>query len=156
MKQLLPLLLIPFAAIAANTDQQVSYFPSLMYGHILAGTAASRYETTLILKSPKGARAHIEIFSEQGKPMDAGFTDQDGNVAATTSSFAVVLEPGRTLLVKLQLPEEEASNDIAIRTGWATVSSVEELEVSALVRVTTPQGKLVSRYLLSSEKPTRS
>jgi hypothetical protein len=155
MKRLLILLLVPIAALAA-ADEQVSYFPSLMYGHILAGAAASRYETTLILNSEKGGRAQIELFSEKGEPMEASFTDPDGNIAATGSSFAFVLQPERTLLVKLQLPEQEASDDVAIRTGWATVTSVEELEVSALVRVTTPQGKLLSRYLLSSEKPTRS
>lgn len=156
MKRLLLLFLLPIAAAGSVAEEQVSYFPSLLYGHILAGTGPSRYETTLIVRSEKSARAHIDIFSEKGEPMQASFADQDGNIAATGHSFAFMLQPAQPLRVKIQLPSEEASNEIAVKTGWATVSSPEELEVSALVRITTPEGRVLTRHLLSSEKPKRS
>jgi hypothetical protein len=88
--------------------------------------------------------------------MQASFADEQGHIAATTNSFAFVLEPGRTLQVRLQLPADEASDEIAVKTGWATVSSLDELEVLALVRITTPEGKILNRQILAAERATRS
>jgi hypothetical protein len=141
---------------AGAPEQQVHYFPSVMYGQILTGSAPSRYETTLILKSRKSTRAHIEVFSDKSEPMEASFADADGHIATTSASFAFLLEPERTVRVKLGLPESEASHEIAVHTGWATVTSLEEVEVSALVRITGADGKVLTRSFVFAERPTRS
>ena len=141
---------------ARSADERINYLPSLMYGHILAGSGASRYETILVIRSAVRTRAHVEVFAEDGKPLTTSFSDQQGDVAATAASFDFVVQPGRTVQLKLQLPEDEASSDIAVKTGWATIRSFDDLEVSALVRILTAEGRLLSRHVLSTERLTRS
>ena len=110
---ILVLALSHFAATPSRSaDEQINYLPSLMYGHILVGSGASRYETILVIRADVRTRAQVEVFAEDGKPMTASFSDQEGDIAATAASFDFVVQPGRTVQVKLQLPEEEASKEI--------------------------------------------
>jgi len=149
-------LMLPAGVLATEPEEQVNYFPTVMFGHILEGSDASRYATTLIVRSRKATRAHIDVFNEQSEPMTASFVDQAGSIAATTTSFTFVLEPNRSVQVKLALTAEEESEAIAVKTGWATVSSLETLDASILILVATPEGRVLTRQVYSAQRSMRS
>ena len=142
------------ATSAAGSD--VRYFPNIMYGHILIGNGASRYETGFAASARKETRVTVKLFNEKGEPMEATFLDETGDVAGTGSSFEFFLAPERTVRIRIQLTPEEAGHDVAVKTGWATFAASENIDVMALVRVTRPDGSLLSRYLAAAEVPPTS
>ncbi len=85
--------------------------------------------------------------------MNASFIDERGKSAGAGSSFECYLMPDRPVKIRLALTPDEAANDVAVKTGWATVRSAEEVDIIAVVRITTPDGKLLTRHVLGSEKP---
>ena len=133
--------------------EHVEYFPSILYGHILTGPGMSRYETIFTITAKKEIRCTLALFEERGEPMKASFVDAEGKSANTGSSFEFFLMPDRPVKIKLALPPEESSADVVVRTGWATFSGPEEIDISALVLIRTPDGKVITRHVLGSEKP---
>jgi hypothetical protein len=131
----------------------VRYFPSILYGHILLGGGSSKYSTTFTITSEQAVRASLALFTDKGEPMNASFLDERGNAAGAGSSFEVYVAAGRPLRVTLMLTPDDAKEEVLVRTGWATFHSTEELDVRGVVRITTPDGKLITRHVLSSEKP---
>jgi hypothetical protein len=131
----------------------IQYIPSILYGHILVGSGTSRYETVFTVTATKATRSRLDVFTDRGEPMDASFEDEKGKTASIGNSFEFFLMPGRPVTIKLALMPEEAADDVAVKTGWATFHSSEDVEISATVRITTPDGKLVSRHVLGSERP---
>ena len=131
----------------------VQYIPSILYGHILIGSGTSRYETVFTITAKRAARSRLDIFTDKGEPMDASFVDEQGHSASTGSSFEFFLMPGRPVRIKLALMPEEAGDDVAVKSGWATFHSSEDVDISAIVRITAPDGKLISRHVLGSERP---
>jgi len=140
------LLLLSFA-------KEVRYFPSIAYGQILIGAGSSRYETVFTLVAAKETRATLGLFNDKGEPMDASFVDARGRSAKTGSSFECYLMPYRSVQIKLALAPDDADQDVAVKTGWATIESSEELDIEAVIRITTPDGKLLTRHVLFSQKP---
>ena len=51
---------------------------------------------------------------------------------------------------------DQSGIEVAVMTGWATFESTENIDVVAVVRITTPDGKLINRYVLASEEPALS
>ena len=145
--------ILSLCAIPADGGE-IRYFPSIMYGHITIGTGASRYETGFAASAAKGTRVTVKLFNESGEPMEASFLDETGEVAVTGSSFEFYLAPDRTIRIRIELPPEEASREVAVKTGWATIAASEDIEVRALVRVTRPDGSLLNRYLAEGEVPS--
>jgi hypothetical protein len=139
------------ATNAAGVD--VQYFPSIMYGHILIGTGASRYETSFVATARKATRVTIKLFDEKGEPMEASFLDETGDSAGAGSSFEFFLARGRTIRIRIQLPPEEMRHEVAVKTGWATFAASEDIDVMAVIRITRPDGSLLSRYLAEGEFP---
>jgi hypothetical protein len=76
-----------------------------------------------------------------------------GKSASTGHSFEFFLSPERPLKIRLTLLPEQAAEQVAVMSGWATFESSEEIKVVAVVRITTPDGKLITRHVLGSEKP---
>jgi hypothetical protein len=132
--------------------REARYFPSIVYGQILIGAGTSRYETVFTLVAEKETRATLGLFTERGEPMNASFVDAEGRSAKTGSSFECYLVPDRPVQIRLALAPDEAEEDVAVKTGWATIQSSEELEIGAVVRITTPDGKLLTRHVLASQK----
>ena len=62
------LLLLPFG-------EEVRYFPSILYGHILIGTGTSRYETVFTITASNETRVTVNVFTDKGEPMNASFID---------------------------------------------------------------------------------
>jgi hypothetical protein len=131
----------------------VQYIPSILYGHILVGSETSRYETVFTVVAKKATRSRLDVFTDKGERMDASFVDEKGETASTGNSFEFFLMPGRPLTIKLALMPEEAIDEVAVKTGWATFSSSEDVDINATVRITTPDGKLITRHILGSERP---
>ena len=136
-----------------SVGNKVEYFPSILFGHILIGPGMSRYETIFVVTAKEKTRSRLTLFSDRGEAMKARFVDEEGNVASVGSAFEIFLVPGRPVKIKLALPPDESSDDVAVRTGWATFTSSGEIEVSALVRITTPDGKLITKHVLGSQRP---
>ncbi|MBI4471897.1 MAG: hypothetical protein HY646_04455 [Acidobacteria bacterium] len=134
--------------------KEVRYFPSILYGHILIGSGMSRYDTTFTATARHNTRAALALFTDQGEPMEASFLDERGNVARTGSRFEFLLSSERPLRIKIQLTPDDAKETVVVKTGWATFSSSEAIDVTATVLITTPDGKIISRHILSSETPT--
>ena len=132
--------------------KDVQYFPSILYGHILIGAGTSKYETTFTVTARKETRATLDLFNDKGQPLEASFTDERGNSASTGSSFEFFLTPDRPVRITLALPAQEAAEDVAVKTGWATFQSAEQIEVFAVVRITTPEGKVLNRHVLGSQR----
>ena len=65
MNALLALLLL------ISTPNQVEYFPSILFGHILVGPGTSRYETVFTVTAKKEARSTLALFNERGESMKA-------------------------------------------------------------------------------------
>ena len=136
-----------------STANPVEYFPSILFGHILVGPGVSRYETVFTITARQETRSTLSLFTDAGEPMKASFIDEQGKAASTSHSFEFFLMPDRPVKIRLGLPSDEASDDVAVKSGWATFRSTGEIQVTALVRITTPDGKLVTRHVLGSEKP---
>src|SRR5439155_13903099 len=95
----------------------------------------------------------MNLFTEKGDPMNASFIDEGGKSAGTGNSFECYVIPDRPVRIKLALKPEDAEDDVSVKTGWATVQSPEQVDITAVVRITTPDGKLISRHVLGSQKP---
>jgi hypothetical protein len=138
--------------LLSSFGKEVQYFPSVLYGHILIGPGTSRYETIFAITARKETRATLELFTDKGEPMQASFTDEHGKAASTGNSFEFFLTPDRPVAIRLALAAEDMAEDVAVKTGWATFQSSEEIEVAAVVRITTPEGKILSRHVLGAQK----
>ncbi len=149
------LCLCSLAAIPA-AGSEIRYFPNIIYGHILIGSGASRYETGFSAASRKETRVTVKLFNDRGEPMEASFLDEKGDLAVTGSSFEFFLAPDHPIRIKIQLAPDDAGRDVAVKTGWATFVASEEIDVLALVRVTSPDGSLLNRSLVSGEIPAAS
>ena len=135
------------------SGKEIRYFPSVLYGHILAGPGTSRYETVFTVSARRETRVTLRLFADKGEGMEASFVDEQGRSASTGDFFEFFLMPGRPLRIKLMLMPEQAANDVAVMSGWATFESAEAIDVAAVVRITTPDGKLITRHVLRPERP---
>jgi hypothetical protein len=133
--------------------KEVRYFPSILYGHILAGPGTSRYETIFTVSARKETRAALHLFGDKGERIEASFVDDLGKAAGTGHSFEFYMTPERPVIIRLTLMPEQTANDVAVMTGWATFESSDEIDVAAVVRITTPDGKLINRHVIASERP---
>jgi len=133
--------------------KEVQYFPSILYGHILAGPGTSKYETVFTVSAKKETRAALHLFGEKGERIEASFVDDLGKSAGTGHSFQFFMTPERPVIIRLMLPPEQTANDVVVMTGWATFESSDEIDVAAVVRITTPEGKLINRHVIVSERP---
>jgi len=138
------------------SGREIRYFPSILYGHILAGPGMSRYETVFTVSAKKETRATLQLYGDKGDRLEAVFVDELGETANTGNSFEFYLTPQRSLTIRLKLTPEQAADDVAVMSGWATFESTEEIEALAVVRITTPDGKLITRHVLASERPSLS
>jgi hypothetical protein len=135
------------------SGKEIRYFPSILYGHILAGPSMSKYETVFTISARKETRATLHLFADKGEQMEASFVDELGKSADTGNTFEFFLSPQRPVRVTLMLMPEQAASDVAIMSGWATFESLEDIDVVAVVRITSPDGKLITRHVLGSERP---
>ena len=133
--------------------REIRYFPSILYGHILAGPGTSRYETVFTVSSKKEARATVQLFGDKGERIEASFIDEFGKTASSGHTFEFFMAPERPIVIRLTLMPDQIGNDVAVMTGWATFESSAEIDVVAVVRITTPDGKLINRHIIASEKP---
>jgi hypothetical protein len=101
----------------------------------------------------KETRAVLQLFADKGERMEASLLDQLGKSASTGHSFEFFLTPSRPVTIRLMLMPEQEAGEIAVMSGWATLESTEYIEVTAVVRITTPDGKLITRHVLVPEKP---
>jgi hypothetical protein len=134
--------------------EQVRYFPSILFGHILVGSGTSRYETEFVITSANETRSTLDLFTDKGEPMKASFVDETGRTASIGSSFHFLLRADRPLTFKIALLPEETSDAVMVKTGWATFHSGEAIEVLEVVRITSPDGKLIDRHFMASETPS--
>jgi hypothetical protein len=148
--------LLLFAYGPAADTEQVRHFPSIVFGQILLGPGASRYETIFTVTARKTGLATLDLYNENGVPLQASFVAADGNVASTNSTFRFFLSAGQPVQVKVQLTPDEFYEDIALKTGWANFRSLNEIEVWALVRILKPNGTLIDKHVLQSQKPSPS
>src|SRR5437773_89278 len=103
----------------AGANEEVRHFPSIVYGQILLGPGASRYETIFTVTCRKGSAATLDLFGETGEPMEASFVDSNGAVASTDSTFRFFLNPNQPVRIKVQLAPDDLQQDVALKTGWA-------------------------------------
>jgi hypothetical protein len=132
--------------------KEIQYVPSILYGHILAGPGTSKYETVFTVSAKKETRAVLHLFGEKGERIEASFVDDLGKIAGSGDSFEFFMTPERPVIIRLTLMPETAT-DIAVMTGWATFESFDDIDVAAVVRITTPEGKLINRHVIASERP---
>lgn len=132
---------------------EVRHFPSIIYGQILVGPGASRYETIFTIAAKKEGQVTLELFTDDGEPMQASFVDPRGETASTDSSFRFLLTANHPLQIKLQLPPDDLKEDVVLKTGWANFKSSDEMDVRALVRILRPDGTVLDRHVLLSQKP---
>jgi hypothetical protein len=133
--------------------KEIRYFPSILYGHILAGPGTSKYETVFTVSAKREARATLHLFGENGERIEASFVDELGKAAGTGDTFEFSMTPERPVIIRLTLMPEQTANDVAVMTGWATFESSDDIDVAAVVRITTPGGKLINRHVIASERP---
>ena len=145
-----------FSGAAPSANEEVRHFPSIVYGQILLGPAASRYETIFTVTARRNVAATLDLFAENGEPLNASFVDTKGVVASTDSTFRFYVTANQPVRIKVQLAPNELQEDVALKTGWANFRSTEELEAWALVRILKPDGTLVDKHVLPSEKPPHS
>jgi hypothetical protein len=150
------ILALLFGSFAPPASEQVRHFPSIVYGQILLGPGASRYETIFTVTARKSAAATLDLFAENGQPLNASFVDMQGVVASTDSTFRFYVPANQPVHIKIQLAPTELQEEVALKTGWANFRSTEELDAWALVRIRKPDGTLVDRHVLLSEKPPNS
>ena len=144
------------ASFGPGSGEEIRHLPSIVYGQILLGPGASRYETIFTVTSRKGVSATLDLFTDRGEPMEASFVDSAGVVASTDSTFRFFLTANQPVRIKVQLPPDDMQEDVALKTGWANFRSSEELDVWALVRILKPDGTLIDKHVLLSEKPPHS
>jgi hypothetical protein len=154
MARLAAVLLMLAWSGTSQKPEEVRHFPSIVFGQILLGPGASRYETIFTVTCRKQAAVTMDLFTDAGEPMPASFVDADGSVAATDSTMRFILMAGQSLRIKVQLPPDQLKEDVALRTGWANFRSNEDLDVWALVRILKPDGTLFDKHVLLSEKLT--
>jgi len=133
--------------------KEVRYFPSILYGQILAGPGTSKYETIFTISARRETRASLHLFGDKGERIEASFVDELGKSAGTGHSFEFFMTPERPVIIRLTLMPEQTANDVAVMTGWATFESSDDIDVAAVVRITSPDGKLISRHVIASERP---
>jgi hypothetical protein len=133
--------------------KEIRYFPSILYGHILAGPGTSKYETLFTVSARKEARATLQLFGDKGERMEATFVDALGKSAGTGHSFEFFMTAERPVIIRLTLMPDQITNDVAVMSGWATFESSDDIEVVAVVRITTPDGKLINRHVIAPERP---
>src|SRR5262245_39939738 len=136
----------------ADKGEQVRHFPSIVYGQILLGPRASKYETIFTVTARTRAPATLDLFNEKGEPLKASFLDPRGEEAGSDTSFRFVLVAGQPLQIKLRITADELKDDVAFRTGWANFHSTEDLEVWALIRIMKPDGTLIDKHVLLPER----
>jgi hypothetical protein len=119
----------------------------------LVGTGTSKYETTFTVSATKETRATLRLFADKGDAMHASFVDEFGQFASHGESFEFFLTPQTPIRVKVALAPDQVTEQVAVMSGWATFESPEPLEVVAVVRITTPEGRLITRHILASQKP---
>src|SRR5215510_12268224 len=134
--------------------KEIRYFPSIVYGHILAGPGTSKYETVFTVSARKEARATLHLFGDKGERMEATFVDALGKSAGTGHSFEFFMTAERPVIIRLTLMPEQTANDVAVMTGWATFESSDDIDVAAVVRITSTDGKLINRHVIASERPS--
>ena len=135
------------------SGKEIRYFPSILYGQILAGPGTSKYETVFTVSARTETRATLQLFADKGERMNASFVDESGASASAGHSFEFFLTPERPVKIRLTLGPEQVDEQVAVMSGWATFESSEEIAVMAVVRITTPDGKLITRHVLGSERP---
>jgi len=133
--------------------KEIRYFPSILYGQILAGPGTSKYETVFTVSARKEARATLQLFGDKGERIEANFVDVLGKSANTGQSFEFFMTSERPVIIRLTLMPDQITNDVAVMSGWATFESSDDIDVMAVVRITTPDGKLINRYVISPERP---
>ena len=156
MLRALSLVMMMLAAGRAGDPTTVRHFPSIVYGQILLGPGASRYETIFTVTSKKEVGVTLDLFTDKGQPMEASFLDADGTVTSTDSTFRFFVTGGQPVRIKVQLSPDDLKEDVALKTGWANFRSTEDLDVWALVRILKPDGTLIDKHVLLSEKPSHS
>ena len=137
---------------SSDKGEPVRHFPSIVYGQILLGPSASKYETIFTITAKKNAPATLDLFNDKGQPMEASFLDPRGDEAGSDTSFRFILVAGQPLQIKLRITADELKDDVVLRTGWANFHSTEELDVWALVRIMKPDGTLINRHVLLPER----
>jgi hypothetical protein len=133
--------------------KEIRYFPSILYGHILSGPGTSKYETVFTVSARKEARATLQLFADKGERMEASFVDALGKSASTGHSFEFYMTPEHPVMIRLTLVPDQMANDVAVMTGWATFESSDDIDVAAVVRIMSPDGKLINRHVIASERP---
>jgi hypothetical protein len=136
----------------SDKGEPVQHFPSIVYGQILLGPGASKYETIFTITARKSAPATLDLFNDNGAPMEASFLDPRGDEAGSDTSFRFVLVAGQPLQIKLRITADELKEDVVLRTGWANFHSTAELDVWALVRIVKPDGTLINKHVLLPER----
>ena len=48
------------------SGKEIRYFPSILYGQILAGPGMSKYETVFTVSAKKETRATLQLFADKG------------------------------------------------------------------------------------------
>jgi hypothetical protein len=137
----------------ALPGREIRYFPSILYGQILAGPGTSKYETVFTVSAKKEARATLHLFGDKGERIEASFVDESGKSASTGHSFEFFIAADRPVIIRLTLMPDQTANDVAVLTGWATFESSDDIDVVAVVRITTPDGKLINRHVIAPERP---
>src|SRR5689334_14606385 len=133
--------------------REIRYFPSILYGHILAGPGTSKYETVFTVSAKKAARATLQLFGDKGEHIEASFVDELGKSAGTGHSFEFFMTAERPVIIRLTLMPDQTVNDVVVMTGWATFESSDDIDVAAVVRITTLDGKLINRHVIAAERP---
>src|SRR5262245_17677708 len=118
--------------------KEIRYFPSILYGHILDGPGMSKYETVFTVSAKRETRATLQLFGDKGQRMEASFVDELGKAASTGHSFEFFMTPDHPVMIRLMLMPDQAESGVAVMTGWATFESPEDIDVVAVVRITTP------------------
>ena len=156
MLRLLPCILALLLTGTNGSNEEVRHFPSIVYGQILLGPGASRYETIFTVTSKKAGGATLDLFTENGEPMEASFVDSKGTIASTDSTFRFFVNANQPVRIKVQLSPDDLQQDVALKTGWANFHSADDFDVWALIRIMKPDGTVIDKHVLVSEKPPHS
>jgi hypothetical protein len=87
-------LILAFSAV--GFAQQIVYFPQVVNG--LDGNGLAHWHTNIFITNQDGALANgeIDLFNSDGTPMQAFFTDENGNAAAVSGVILFNLGPGQS------------------------------------------------------------
>src|SRR5262245_50349801 len=99
MLRALSLVMMLLIGSKAGDPAPVRHFPSIVYGQILLGPGASRYETTFTVTSKKEVAVTLDLFTDKGQPMEASFVDSSGAVTLTDSTFRFFLAAGQPVRI---------------------------------------------------------